>query len=126
MYCPLLRKKRGLFGLESGLKLPTFCLNSLYSLMMAAKTGKNFNGCFFVANHPHFSVIMGYGGSSSVVSASEFKSEDPGFEPLARQGERRFFCPSESTSVQTCWCLTPLLCVWHAPKFVRTLKIRYP
>ena len=27
-----------------------------------------------------------YGGSGSVVSASEFKSEDPGFDPLAGQG----------------------------------------
>ena len=39
--------------------------------------------------------------SSSVVSASKFKSEDPGFDPLAGHGERLFFYPSESTLVQT-------------------------
>ena len=30
------------------------------------------------------------------------------FDRLAGQGERQFFCPSESTLVQTCLCLTPL------------------
>ena len=39
--------------------------------------------------------------------ASEFKSEDPGFDPLAGQGEGQFFCPSESTLVQTYLCLNP-------------------
>ena len=39
---------------------------------------------------------------------SEFKSEDPGFDPLAGQGEVQFSCLSESTLVQTCLCLTPL------------------
>ena len=38
---------------------------------------------------------------STVVSASEFKSEDPGFETLAGQGKEQFFCPSESTLVQS-------------------------
>ena len=43
-----------------------------------------------------------------MVRESEFKSEDPGFEPLAGQGEGQFiFCLSESTLVQTCLCLTP-------------------
>ena len=37
--------------------------------------------------------------------------EDPGFDPLVGQGEGQFFCPSESTLVQTCLCLT-LLCVY--------------
>ena len=28
--------------------------------------------------------------------------------PLVGQGESKFFCPSESTHMQTCLCLTPL------------------
>ena len=43
-----------------------------------------------------------------MVSASEFTPEDHGFDPLAGQGETPFFCPSESTIVQTGLCLTPL------------------
>ena len=44
--------------------------------------------------------------------ASEFKSEDPGFDPLAEQGEGQvFFYPPESTLVQTCLCLTLCVCV---------------
>ena len=65
-------------------------------------------------------------GHGSVVSESEFKPEDPGFDPLAGQGDIRFFCPSESTLVQTCLCLTPPPSVWHAPTYLRTLKIPYP
>ena len=38
-------------------------------------------------------------GRNSVVRESEFKSEDPWFDPLAGQGERQFLCPSESTLV---------------------------
>ena len=43
--------------------------------------------------------------------ASDFQSEDPGFDPLAGKGEfdsnsEQFFCPSESTLVQTCLHLT--------------------
>ena len=49
------------------------------------------------------------GGRGPVVRELEFKSKDPGFEPLVGQGEEQFFCPSESTLVQTCVCLTPLL-----------------
>ena len=48
---------------------------------------------------------------SSLVTASELKSEDPGFDPLVGQGDGQvvvFFCPSESTLEQTCLCLTPL------------------
>ena len=56
------------------------------------------------------------GGRSSVVRASEFKSEDPGFDPLAGQDNDQFFCPSESTLVQTCLCLNPHR-VRHTPKF---------
>ena len=37
----------------------------------------------------------------SVVSESEFKSEDLGFDPLAGQGEQQVFCPSESILVWT-------------------------
>ena len=48
------------------------------------------------------------GGRSSVDRQPEFKSKDLGFNPLAGQGEKQFFCPSESTLVQTCLCLTPL------------------
>ena len=36
------------------------------------------------------------GGRGAVVRESEFKSEDPGFDPLAGQDERQFFCPSEA------------------------------
>ena len=43
-----------------------------------------------------------------MVGASELKAKDPGFDPLAGQGESLFFCPSESTLVQACLCLTPL------------------
>ena len=43
---------------------------------------------------------------------SEFKSEDPGFKSLAGQGEEQFVCPSESTCVQTCLCLTPCSFIW--------------
>ena len=42
------------------------------------------------------------GGCSSVVRESEFKSEDPGLDPPAGQGEKQLFCPSKSTLVQTC------------------------
>ena len=59
-----------------------------------------------------------------MVGASELKAKDPGFDPLAGQGESLFFCPSESTLVQACLCLTPL-CVYgtHQPEFVCKLKI---
>ena len=43
-----------------------------------------------------------YGGRNSVVRASEFRSEDSGFDPLVGQSEGQFFCPSESTLVQMC------------------------
>ena len=33
------------------------------------------------------------GRRSSMVRQLEFKSEDPGFEPLSVQGEGQFFCP---------------------------------
>ena len=51
---------------------------------------------------------LGIGGRGSVVSASEFKFEDPGFDPPTGQCEAQFSGPSESTLVQTCACLTPL------------------
>ena len=59
--------------------------------------------------------------------ASEVKSEDPGFDPLAAQGEHgeQFFYPSVSTLVQTCLRLTPLhVCGTHPN--VCMLKIPYP
>ena len=38
----------------------------------------------------------------SVVTALQFKSEGPGFDPLAEQGEGQFcFYPSESTLLHT-------------------------
>ena len=43
----------------------------------------------------------------SLVRESKFKSEDPGFDPLAGQGGEHFFCSSESTLVQTCLRLIP-------------------
>ena len=60
-----------------------------------------------------FSASGATGERSSVVRESEFKSEDPGFDPLERQGEKPFFCPSELTLVQTCLCLyrPPFVCV---------------
>ena len=54
--------------------------------------------------------FLSHGGRSSVVRASVLKSEEPGFDPLVRQGEGQFFCPSELTHVQTCFCLTPFMC----------------
>ena len=45
----------------------------------------------------------GGGGRSSVVRESEFKPEDPGFDPMAGQIEEQIVCTSsESTFVQTC------------------------
>ena len=38
-------------------------------------------------------------GRRSVVRASKFKSEDPGFDPLVGQDEGQFFYPSESIPV---------------------------
>ena len=43
-----------------------------------------------------------------MVRESEFKSEDPGFDPLAEQGGKQLFFPSESTFVKTRLCLSPL------------------
>ena len=54
-------------------------------------------------------------GRSSVVKTSEFKSEDPGFDPLEGQGPLNsgadLFVPDSPS------------CVRHAPKFVCTLKM---
>ena len=45
---------------------------------------------------------------------SDFRSEEPGFNPLAGQGGEQFVWPSESTLVQTCFCLTQLrVCGTH-------------
>ena len=53
-------------------------------------------------------------GCSSVVSASEFKSKDPGFNPLVLQGEGQYFCPSRVNSCAD-------LCVPY-PHFVCTAR----
>ena len=37
-----------------------------------------------------------------MVRESEYKSEDPGFDPLARQGEVQLFCSSNSRVVNSC------------------------
>ena len=58
-----------------------------------------------ISHHHHHHLT---GGRNLLVRAPEFKSEDPGFDPLVGLGERQFFCPSESTVVQTSLCLTPL------------------
>ena len=65
---------------------------------------------------------VGDGGRSSVVSASDFKFEDPGFDPQVGQGAGQFLYPSEATLVQTCLYPPP------TPFFVVvcTLKIPYP
>ena len=65
------------------------------------------------------------GGRSSVVRASEFKPEDPRFDPLAGQGEGQFFCPPRDNSCVDLFVPDPHFCVRHAPKFVCTLKIPY-
>ena len=69
------------------------------------------------------------------------KSEDPGFDPLAWQGERQFFFLSfRVNSCADLFMPTPYpqpppppqphlinpSCVRYAPTFVRTLKIPYP
>ena len=66
-------------------------------------------------------------GRGSVARESEFKSEDPGFNPLVGQGEEQFLCSSESALVKTCLCLIPLrVYSMHPHYFVRTLMITYP
>ena len=46
-----------------------------------------------------------------MVSESEFKSEDRGFDSPAGLGEEQFSqCPSESTFVQTCVSDAPFVC----------------
>jgi hypothetical protein len=60
------------------------------------------------------------GGYSSVVRESEFKSKDPGFNPLVVQRDQQFFCPSDQ--INSCAGLF----TWHTPKFVRMLKIPCP
>ena len=61
-------------------------------------------------------IIRSWGMSSSLVRASEFKSEDPVFNPLAGQGE--------STPVQTCLCLTPLCaCLFYLNCHISTVTL---
>ena len=68
-----------------------------------------------------WNIVPWRGAYSSMVSVSEFKPEDPGFDPLAGQGESYFLCPSESTLVQTL-CLASLR---HSLQFVRALNTPY-
>ena len=60
------------------------------------------------------------GGRGSVVSASEFKPEDPGIDPFTGQGEDQFFYPFNSC-VDLFVPDSPL-CVWHAPKICAHIK----
>ena len=55
-----------------------------------------------------------------MVTASEFKAEDSGFDPLVGQGEGEFFYPPESTLVQTCLCLETLPPPLPLPPFMCT------
>ena len=55
-------------------------------------------------------VFMSSTGDVAQWLDSDFKSEDPRFKSLARQGEKQFFCPSKSTLVHTCLFLTPFVC----------------
>ena len=63
-----------------------------------------------------------HGCHGSVVRESEFKSEDPGFDPWAGQGEGQFFCPSEVNSYVDLFLLDPPSCVQHAPKICAHVK----
>ena len=75
-------------------------------------------------------VVCIRGGVAQWLRASQLKSEDPGFDPLERQGERGFL----SLRVPSCAVLfvpdppppPPLSCVPGThPKCVRTLNILY-
>ena len=63
-----------------------------------------------------------------MVSASEFKSEDLGFDPLAAgQDGGAVFLSLRVNSCADLFVPDPPLRVYStAPKFVRTLKIPYP
>ena len=63
-----------------------------------------------------------------MVSASEFKSEDPGFDPLAEQGDELVFSvPSSQLLCRLVYASPPFVCTARqALKFVRTLKILCP
>ena len=63
-----------------------------------------------------------------MVRESEFKSEDPGFDPLAGLGNKQvcFLSLRVKLSCADLFVSHPPSCVRHAPKFVRTLKILYP
>ena len=67
-----------------------------------------------------------YGGRSSVVSEPEFKSEDPGFDPLVGQRKGQFLLPLRVNSCADLFVSDLPSCVRHALKLLRTLKIPYP
>ena len=46
-----------------------------------------------------FTLLMG--DIALLVTASEFKSEDPGFDPQVAQGEGQSLCPSERKTLLT-------------------------
>ena len=52
-----------------------------------------------------------------MVRASDLQSEDPGFYPLAGQGEGQFFLSLRVNSHAELFVPDPPLCVQHAPKF---------
>ena len=60
-----------------------------------------------------------------MVRESQFKSEEPGFDPLVGQGRGDcfLFCPSESMSREDVSVPDSSSCVRHVFKCVRTLKI---
>ena len=72
----------------------------------------------------------GRGGAKLSGRMSEFQSEDPGFDPLAGGKVARgssslfsFFIPPRQLM---CRLVCAFVCLRHAPKFVRTLKVPPP
>ena len=67
------------------------------------------------------------GGRGSVVRELEFKSENPGFDPLVERGEGQWvFLSLRFISCADLFVPDHLSCVRLAPKLVRTFKIPYP
>ena len=66
-------------------------------------------------NQRRFSLVQNR-GCSSVVRESEFKSEDPGFDPMVGQGEEQVFCPPPSQLLCRLVCAwPPFVCTWKDP-----------
>ena len=64
-------------------------------------------------------------GRSSVVKASDFKSEDPGFDPLAEQGDEQLVYLTHLTLVLTCLCLTSLRVYHTHPNLFARLRSHF-